>query len=119
MHLGLVPSTPFYVATQYAINQEAAWRRCFTDGRFEIDNGEVERRIRCVALGRNYAELSVMRRDLPNRAESRRSTAGSWPGRLDSLRITAAASFAHFCAEGSRHDRPVFPEASRPAPSPV
>ncbi|XXT63895.1 transposase [Sorangium sp. So ce590] len=55
LHLGLVPSTPFYVATQYAINQEAAWRRCFTDGRFEIDIGEVERRIRCVALGRkNY-----------------------------------------------------------------
>ncbi|MGK3960099.1 IS66 family transposase [Sorangium sp. So ce118] len=55
LHLRLVPSTPLYVATQYAINQEAAWRRCFTDGRFEIDNGEVERRIRCVALGRkNY-----------------------------------------------------------------
>ncbi|WP_437940354.1 IS66 family transposase [Sorangium sp. So ce341] len=55
LHLRLVPSTTLYVATQYAINQEAAWRRCFTDGRFEIDNGEVERRIRCVALGRkNY-----------------------------------------------------------------
>ncbi|XXU93789.1 IS66 family transposase [Sorangium sp. So ce1153] len=55
LHMRLVPSTPLYVATQYAINQEAAWRRCFTDGRFEIDNGEVERRIRCVALGRkNY-----------------------------------------------------------------
>ncbi|XXU61271.1 IS66 family transposase [Sorangium sp. So ce1078] len=55
LHLRLVPSTPLYVATLYAINQEAAWRRCFTDGRFEIDNGEVERRIRCVALGRkNY-----------------------------------------------------------------
>ncbi|XXS79417.1 IS66 family transposase [Sorangium sp. So ce176] len=55
LHLRLVPNTPLYVATQYAINQEAAWRRCFTDGRFEIDNGEVERRIRCVALGRkNY-----------------------------------------------------------------
>ncbi|XXU79609.1 IS66 family transposase [Sorangium sp. So ce1151] len=55
LHLRLVPRTPLYVATQYAINQEAAWRRCFTDGRFEIDNGELERRIRCVALGRkNY-----------------------------------------------------------------
>ncbi|WCQ89706.1 MULTISPECIES: transposase [Sorangium] len=55
MHQRLVPGTPLYVATQYAINQEAVWRRCFTDGRFEIDNGEVERRIRCVALGRkNY-----------------------------------------------------------------
>jgi transposase len=55
LHPRLVPNTPIYIATQYAINQEAAWRRCFTDGRFEIDNGEVERRIRRVALGRkNY-----------------------------------------------------------------
>jgi transposase len=55
IHPGLVPKTPLYIATQYALNQEAAWRRCFTDGRFEIDNGEVERQIRRVALGRkNY-----------------------------------------------------------------
>ncbi|MGK3961838.1 IS66 family transposase [Sorangium sp. So ce118] len=55
LHLRLVPNTPIYVATQYAINQEAAWRRCFTDGHFEIDNGEVERQLRRVALGRkNY-----------------------------------------------------------------
>jgi transposase len=55
LHPRLVPSTPLYVATQYALNQEPAWRRCFTDGRFEIDNGEVERRIRRVAIGRkNY-----------------------------------------------------------------
>ncbi|MDI1478874.1 transposase [Polyangium sp. y55x31] len=39
-------------ATRYAIKHEAAWRRCFSDGRFEIDNGEVERRLRWVALGR-------------------------------------------------------------------
>jgi hypothetical protein len=32
-----------------------ALRRCFSDGRFEIDNGEVERQLRRVALGRkNY-----------------------------------------------------------------
>lgn len=55
LHPRLVPNTPLYIATQYAINQEAAFRRCFTDGRFEIDNGEVERQIRPVALGRkNY-----------------------------------------------------------------
>jgi transposase len=55
IHPRLVPNTPLYVATQYAINQEAAWRRCFTDGHFEIDNGEVERRLRTVAIGRkNY-----------------------------------------------------------------
>lgn len=55
LHPRLVPKSPLFVATQYAINQEAAWRRCFTDGRFEIDNGEVERQLRRVALGRkNY-----------------------------------------------------------------
>ncbi|HVR02119.1 MAG TPA: IS66 family transposase [Polyangia bacterium] len=55
LHPRLVPKTPLYVATQYAINQEAAWRRCFTDGRFEIDNGEAERNLRRIAIGRkNY-----------------------------------------------------------------
>jgi transposase len=55
LHPRLVPKTPLYKATQYAIGQETEWRRCFTDGRFEIDNGEVERQLRRVALGRkNY-----------------------------------------------------------------
>jgi hypothetical protein len=45
----------YNIATRYAINQEERWRRCFTDGRFEIDNGEAERNLRRVALGRkNY-----------------------------------------------------------------
>jgi transposase len=55
LHPQLVPGTPLYLATQYATNQEAAWRLCFTDGCFEIDNGEVERQLRRVAVGRkNY-----------------------------------------------------------------
>lgn len=55
LHPRLVPGSLLFEATRYAINQEAAWRRCFTDGRFEIDNGEVERQLRRVALGRkNY-----------------------------------------------------------------
>lgn len=50
-----LPDSPLGKATRYAINQEAFFRRCFTDGRFEIDNGEVERQLRRVALGRkNY-----------------------------------------------------------------
>lgn len=50
-----VPKTPLHKAMVYAINQEEYWRRCFSDGRFEIDNGEVERQLRRVALGRkNY-----------------------------------------------------------------
>jgi transposase len=55
LHPSLVPKTLLHAATQYALNQEAAWRRCFTDGRFEIDNGEAERNLRRIALGRkNY-----------------------------------------------------------------
>jgi len=55
LHPRLVPKTPLHKATQYALGQEERWRRCFNDGRFEIDNGEVERQLRRVALGRkNY-----------------------------------------------------------------
>jgi len=51
----LVPGTLLHGATRYAKNQESAWRLCFTDGRFEIDNGEVERQLRRAATGRkNY-----------------------------------------------------------------
>jgi transposase len=55
LHRRLVPDGLLYAAVRYAINQEDKLRRCFTDGRFEIDNGEVERQLRRVALGRkNY-----------------------------------------------------------------
>jgi hypothetical protein len=55
LHPSLVPGTPLYKATTYALNQKAPFLRCFTDGRFEIDNGEPERQIRRVATGRkNY-----------------------------------------------------------------
>ena len=55
IHPTLVPDTPLYKATRYAQHQRDFFQRCFTDGRFEIDNGEVERQIRRVALGRkNY-----------------------------------------------------------------
>lgn len=39
-------------AVRYAKQQRAFIRRCFTDGRFEIDNGAVERAIREPAIGR-------------------------------------------------------------------
>lgn len=48
----VIPSTPISDAIRYATNQEVYFRRCFDDGRFEIDNGEVERQLRRVALGR-------------------------------------------------------------------
>ena len=51
----VVPNTLMYTAVTYAKNQEVLWRRCFTEGRFEIDNGAAERQLRRVAIGRkNY-----------------------------------------------------------------
>lgn len=55
IHPRLRPKDPLAKATGYFVNQETFLRRCFTDGRFEIDTGRVERAIREVALGRkNY-----------------------------------------------------------------
>jgi transposase len=51
-HLTLLPKSPLRRATTYAINQRPFFRRCFTDGAFEIDNGRTERRIRNFAVGR-------------------------------------------------------------------
>jgi transposase len=42
-------------AVRYAINQRAFVERCLTDGRFEIDNGEIERVLKKPCIGRkNY-----------------------------------------------------------------
>lgn len=49
------PKTPFYKALTYAKNQWQALNRYLEDGCLPIDNGEVERAIRTVAVGRkNY-----------------------------------------------------------------
>ncbi|MEP6653193.1 MAG: IS66 family transposase [Myxococcales bacterium] len=52
IHPRLLPKSPLRRATTYAINQRVFFRRCFEDGRFEIDNGRTERRIRNCAVGR-------------------------------------------------------------------
>ena len=42
-------------AVRYALNQRVYVERCFTDGRFEIDNGEIERQLKKPCVGRrNY-----------------------------------------------------------------
>jgi transposase len=51
-HPKLLPKSPLRRATTYAINQRPFFRRCFSDGAFEIDNGRTERRIRNYAVGR-------------------------------------------------------------------
>jgi hypothetical protein len=52
IHPKLLPRSPLRRATTYAINQRSYFRRCFKDGRFEIDNGRCERRIRPFAVAR-------------------------------------------------------------------
>lgn len=54
----LRPKDPLTKAATYFINQEPFLRRCFTDGRFELDTGRVERAIREVAIGRKNFVLS-------------------------------------------------------------
>jgi transposase len=52
IHPKLLPKSPLRQATTYAIHQWPFFRRCFLDGRFEIDNGRTERRIRPFAVAR-------------------------------------------------------------------
>ncbi len=40
------------LAVRYALNQRSYVERCFTDGRFEIDNGEIERVLKKPCVGR-------------------------------------------------------------------
>jgi len=54
----LRPKDPLAKAITYFINQEPFLRRCFTDGRFELDTSRVERAIREVAIGRKNFVLT-------------------------------------------------------------
>jgi transposase len=50
-----LPTSPLGKAVSYAVHQRPFVRRCFTDGRFEIDNGLTERILREPCIGRkNY-----------------------------------------------------------------
>ncbi|MCP5044293.1 MAG: IS66 family transposase [bacterium] len=53
--LSLGRTSPLARAVNYSHQQRTFVRRCFSDGRFEIDNGHTERQIRKPAVGRrNY-----------------------------------------------------------------
>jgi hypothetical protein len=58
VHPRLRPKDPLGKATTYFINQELDLRRCFLNGRFELDNSRVERAIREVAIGRKNFVLT-------------------------------------------------------------
>ena len=62
IHPKLLPKSALRRATTYAINQREFFRRCFEDGRFEIDNGRTERWIRPVALARRLFLFTGSRR---------------------------------------------------------
>lgn len=47
------PTEPLASAVDYHRQQLPFFKRCFEDGRFEIDNGDCERALRRVAMGRN------------------------------------------------------------------
>ena len=51
--LKCTPKSPLAKALGYAAQQRPFIRRCFSDGRFEIDNGHTERTIRRPCVGRN------------------------------------------------------------------
>jgi len=57
-----VSSNPFLKAAAYAVDREAEIRVFLADPAVPIDTNHLEREIRPIAVGRNYAERSVMRR---------------------------------------------------------
>ena len=63
------PSSKLYEAIGYLLNRWDAMTRFTADGRYAIDNNEAERSIRPAVIGRNYANLRIMR----SRARSGRS----------------------------------------------
>ena len=60
-HRQTTPKSLFGQAVEYSRNQWSSLVRYVNDARFAIDNGAAERAIRPLAIGRNYAEFSVMR----------------------------------------------------------
>ena len=56
-----IPSEPLRKAVEYAMNQRAALCRYLENGWLRPDNNLAENAMRPIALGRNYAEPSIMR----------------------------------------------------------
>ncbi len=57
----LLPSSPFTKAMSYALEREKALRVFLEEPQVPVDTNQLEREIRPIAMGRNYAERSVMR----------------------------------------------------------
>jgi len=57
----ILPKSDFAKAIGYLRNHWQALNAYVRDGRIPIDNNRVEQLMKQVALGRNYAELTIMR----------------------------------------------------------
>ena len=80
--------TPLAKALHYAINQKDALERFLEDGRLPIRNNRSERELRREAVGRNHAQLMIMRSGARRTAQG-----GIWGGaRARVLRITTGPS---------------------------
>jgi hypothetical protein len=87
-------------AVRYAKQQRVYVRRCFSDGRFEIDNGACERELREPAIGRkNFC------------SPGRRMPLIDWPPHTRWSRpvATSASRPASTCSTSSRSSRLVGP----------
>jgi transposase len=67
----VLDDTPIAKGVRYARNQRVGLSRFLEDGRLPIHNNMSELQLRREAVGRNYAELSIMRRSLAIRREFR------------------------------------------------
>lgn len=72
----VLEDTPVAHAIGYARNQREALCRFLTDGRLPISNNVSERQLRREAVGRNYAEFSIMRSCLPTDAARAEAASG-------------------------------------------
>ena len=58
--------SPLAEAINYTLNHWDGLTLFLADGRVEVDSNTVERSMRPIALGRNYAKLRIMRSPVPN-----------------------------------------------------
>jgi transposase len=62
----LSSQSPLTEAINYMLNHWNGLTLFLTDGRVEVDSNTVERSMRPIALGRNYAKLWIMRSPVPD-----------------------------------------------------
>jgi Transposase IS66 family len=105
----VLPKSPIGEAIGYALNHWDALIRPWEAGFLEIDNGASERAMKPVALGRNYADLEIMR----SRYQDRRTNLSNAPGSTPHNPITGCPGIRAACLSGDRD----LARATSPSPS--